>query len=107
MNDYDLIASFYDREHAQFDEDVELYRSFAELYTGPLLELACGSGRLLLPLAQDGYILTGVDTSAKMLELAQQRLQAEDLAEQVTLVRQDMCSLHLAQQFSLAFVALG
>ena len=107
MNEYDLIASFYDREHAQFDEDVDLYRSFAELYTGPLLELACGSGRLLLPLAQDGYTLTGVDTSAKMLELARQRVQEEDLSEHVTLVQQDMCALHLDQQFSLAFVALG
>src|SRR6266700_2348843 len=96
MNEYDLIAPFYDREHAQFDEDVDLYRSFAELYTGPLL-----------PLAQDGYTLTGVDTSAKMLELARQRVQEEDLADRVTLVQQDMSTLHLGQQFSLAFVALG
>jgi len=107
INDYDIIASFYDREHAQFDEDVDLYRSFAELYTGPLLELACGSGRLLLPLAQDGYTLIGVDTSAQMLALARQRLQEEDLSDRVTLVQQDMCALHLDQQFSLAFVALG
>ena len=70
MNDYDLIAPFYDIEHAQFDEDLELYRSFAELCTGPLLELACGSGRLLIPLAREGYTLTGVDTSEKMLSLA-------------------------------------
>jgi len=107
MNDYDLIAPFYDREHAQFDEDVDLYRSFAELYTGPLLELACGSGRLLLPLAQDGYTLIGVDTSAQMLTLARQRLQEEDLSDGLTLVHQDRWARHLAHQFSLAFVALG
>lgn len=107
MNDYDLIAPFYDMEHAQFDEDVDFYRSFAELCSGPLLELACGSGRLLAPLAHDGYTLTGVDTSEKMLALAQQHLKEENLAEHVTLIQQDMCTLSLTQQFSLAFVALG
>src|SRR5256886_2895533 len=75
MTDYDLIAPFYDIEHAHFDEDVSMYINFAELCTGPLLELACGSGRLLVPLASEGYTLTGVDTSEKMLSMAQQRLQ--------------------------------
>ena len=73
MNDYDLIAPFYDSEHAQFDEDLDLYRNFAELCSGSLLELACGSGRLLLPLAHEGHTLTGVDTSERMLALAQAR----------------------------------
>ena len=60
MNDYDLIAPFYDVEHARFDEDIDLYMNFAELRGGPLLELASGSGRLLLPLASEGYDITGV-----------------------------------------------
>ncbi len=75
MNDYDPIAPFYDIEHAHFDEDVDLYRDFAVVCNGPVLELACGSGRLLLPLAEDGYEVTGVDTSASMLSLARQKLQ--------------------------------
>ena len=107
MNDYDLIAPFYDIEHAQFDEDLELYRSFAELCTGPLLELACGSGRLLIPLAREGYTLTGVDTSEKMLSLAHEHLEQEQLTSRVTLVKQDIRELHLSQKFALAFVALG
>ena len=61
MKDYDLIAPFYDIEHAHFDEDLNLYMNFAELCGSPLLELACGSGRLLVPLAREGYELTGVD----------------------------------------------
>ncbi len=107
MNDYDLIAPFYDSEHAQFDEDLDLYRNFAELCSGSLLELACGSGRLLLPLAREGHTLTGVDTSERMLALAQARLQEENIASRVTLVQQDMCTLHLPQKYSLAFIALG
>src|SRR5229473_2535191 len=81
MNDYDLIAPFYDAEHGHFDEDLNLYSNFAELCGSPLLELACGSGRLLVPLAREGYELTGVDTSASML--------------------------NLGQKFRLAFIALG
>jgi cyclopropane fatty-acyl-phospholipid synthase-like methyltransferase len=107
MSDYDLIAPFYDIEHAQFDEDVHMYRNFAELRGSPLLELACGSGRLLLPLARDGYEITGVDNSTSMLKLAQGALQRAGLAERCKLVQQDMCMMRLGQKFRLAFAALG
>jgi SAM-dependent methyltransferase len=107
MTDYDLIAPFYDIEHAQFDEDLDLYRNFAELSGNPLLELACGSGRLLLPLAQDGYTLTGVDSSANMLKLARENLEQAGVAARCKLVQQDICTLHLEQKFRLAFIALG
>ena len=107
MNDYDLIAPFYDIEHAHFDEDVDVYLNFAELSGSPLLELACGSGRLLLPLAEAGFEVTGVDNSTNMLNLAEQRLQQAGLAARCTLVQQDMCSLHLDQKFRMAFIALG
>ena len=75
MHEYDLIAPFYDIEHDRFSEDLDMYRNFAELSGGKILELACGSGRVLLPLVEEGYELTGVDNSEKMLEIAQQRLQ--------------------------------
>lgn len=107
MSDYELIAPFYDIEHAHFDEDLDMYQKFAEMGYGPVLELACGSGRLLIPLAREGYELTGVDTSKEMLLLAQQHLEQAELAAYVTLVQQDMCTLHLPQKFRLAFVALG
>ena len=107
MNDYDLIAPFYDIEHAQFDEDLDMYRNFAESCVGPILELACGSGRLLVPLAHEGYELVGIDSSAAMLELARQHLQQAGLASHCKLVQQDLCTLNLGQKFHLAFIALG
>ena len=107
MNDYDLIAPFYDIEHIQFDEDLDMYRNFAGLCTGSLLELACGSGRLLVPLAAEGYTLTGIDTSEKMLSLARERLQEAELFSRVKLVQQDMRVLRISEKFCLAFVALG
>ncbi|HLX41221.1 MAG TPA: class I SAM-dependent methyltransferase [Ktedonobacteraceae bacterium] len=110
MSDYDLIAPFYDIEHARFDDDLDMYQNYAGLSSGPLLELACGSGRLLVPLAHDGYTLTGVDNSVQMLALAQARLQEEGLLSRVTLIQQDITSLQLLplpQKYRLAFIALG
>lgn len=110
MSDYDLIAPFYDIEHARFDDDLDMYQNYAELAHGPLLELACGSGRLLVPLARDGYILTGVDSSEQMLALASEHLQKEELLSRVTLVQEDITRLQLPplpQKYRLAFIALG
>src|SRR6266699_4367389 len=109
MSDYDQIAPFYDIEHAQFGEDLELYRNFAELCGpgGPLLELACGSGRLLVPLAREGYVLTGVDSSKSMLNLARHALERAGVAEQCTLAQENMSTVRLGQKFRLAFIALG
>lgn len=107
MNEYDQIAPFYDIEHMHFREDLDMYHNYAELSRGRLLELACGSGRVLLPLASEGYELAGVDTSAVMLDLARQHLQEAGVAERCTLVQQDMRALTLGEKFRLAFIALG
>lgn len=67
---YATIAELYDLEHAGFDDDVEMYRQFARASDGPILELACGTGRILAPLAADGHHVTGLDSSGPMLDRA-------------------------------------
>ncbi|GAC1402962.1 MAG: class I SAM-dependent methyltransferase [Ktedonobacteraceae bacterium] len=107
MNTYDVIAPFYDVEHTHFNEDLDMYQNFAEASGGTLLELACGSGRVLIPLAQAGYDVVGVDTSALMLALAQQHIQEANVATRCELVQQDMTTLRLGRKFRMAFIALG
>ena len=107
MNTYDLIAPFYDAEHANFGDDLDMYQNFAEASGGPILELACGSGRVLVPLATLGYEMVGVDTSASMLALARQRIQVEVLNVRCELVQQDMTKMHLGRKFRMALIALG
>jgi ubiquinone/menaquinone biosynthesis C-methylase UbiE len=107
MNEYDLIAPFYDIEHAGFSEDLDMYINFAELCGGKILELGCGSGRILLPLAEEGHEVVGVDSSAAMLDIARQRATAEGLSNRVRLVQQDLVDLNLDQKFRMAFIALG
>jgi len=107
MNTYDLIAPFYDIEHSHFSEDLDMYQNFAETSNGAILELACGSGRVLLPLAQAGYEVVGVDTSAPMLALAQQTMQTAGNSLRYELVQQDMATMKLGRKFRMAFIALG
>lgn len=105
---YDLIAPWYDLEHAEFAEDLELYRGFAEATGGPVLEIGCGSGRLLVPLAAAGYAVTGVDSSTVMLARCQAAVTAAGVGARVTLTPGDMTDLHLLRRdYRLIFVALG
>lgn len=71
---YATIPELYDLEHDGFDDDIEMYRQFAYATGDPILELACGTGRILAPLAADGHRVTGTDRSAPMLDRARVRL---------------------------------
>ncbi|MFF7795176.1 daptide-type RiPP biosynthesis methyltransferase [Streptomyces sp. NPDC007991] len=76
---------------------------------GPVLELACGSGRLTLPLLLAGHQVTGVDTSASLLAaLAAQvgRLPARRAADRLTVLRQDMLTLDLDTRFEAALLGI-
>ena len=104
---FDRLARFYDWEHAGYLDDLPLYRGLAERVGGPILEAACGSGRLLLPLARSGYEVVGLDTSPPMLRLAEAALAREPaLADRVHLVEGDLRTTRLGRQFGLAIVAL-
>lgn len=107
MADFDRFARFYDLDYEPFQDDVALYLGFAERTGGPLLELGCGTGRLLLPLARAGFGVTGVDMSPKMLDIARQKAAAAGLEGQVTLLQADMRQVDLPQRFRMAFIALN
>ena len=105
---YDQIARFYDLTHANLTADLPFVVQLAAAANGPILELGCGSGRLLLPLARVGYTITGIDSSPEMLARARGRLAQEDTAVQsrVTLHQADMTSFALpdAPPFGLAII---
>lgn len=98
------LARIYDA--FPFDADVPFYLELARQADGPVLEVGCGTGRLLLPLARAGVSVVGVDTSPHMLALAEQKLaeEADQVRSRVRLVRADMRTLALDQRFGLAFV---
>lgn len=86
---YDEIAAYYDLEHRAFTDDIELYLQFIEAAGDPVIELGCGTGRILRGIAEAGFSVTGVDSSAPMLEFARQSLESDELLERVSLVHSD------------------
>jgi SAM-dependent methyltransferase len=107
MDQFDLYARFYDLNLGDFDADLLMIQQFAARCGSPVLELACGTGRVLLPLARQGYQVSGVDISPAMLEVARDKVAAEGLADRVTLVEGDMRDFALDGRFNLAFVAVN
>jgi SAM-dependent methyltransferase len=73
---YDEIASFYDPWSRSVTEDVGFYVDEALASGGPVVELAVGTGRIAVPIAQAGIDVIGVDSSPAMLAVA--RTAAED-----------------------------
>jgi SAM-dependent methyltransferase len=102
MDSYAPIARFYDLENAEFTEDLPFWADLAREQDGPILELGCGSGRVLLHLAREGFAVTGVDSSPAMLALARRRLALQmAIAERIDLHQDDFTRLHLGKTYSL------
>ena len=101
---FDRFARFYDEDYRHYDEDIEAIVHLAQEMDGPVLELGCGTGRLLLPLAATGLPVTGVDISPALLGRARDKLATIANGEQVQLVEGDLRELALSQRdFAFAF----
>ena len=74
---WDEYAAFYDWENARTlgRRDVPFWRRLAAQVEGRVLELGCGTGRILVPLARAGIAMTGIDRSEPMLAFARRRVQ--------------------------------
>src|SRR5215216_3132795 len=95
---YADLPELYDLEHAGFRDDIELYLRLAEVVGDPILELGCGTGRVLLPLAAAGHRITGIDRSRPMLERARSTLKTNtsSLLRRVTLSEGSMTEAECA-----------
>jgi ubiquinone/menaquinone biosynthesis C-methylase UbiE len=102
---YAEIAPFYDLEFDSFDADVELYRGYAQMVGGPILELGCGTGRLLRPLSDSGFPVTGVDNSKSMIDVARKRIAGLD--NQIRLINGDMRDLRSFEKYSYRLVIVA
>lgn len=89
--------------------DVDLYCRYAEKTGGPVLELACGTGRLALPLAQHGFDVWGVDLSRDMLNQFYRKLDAssDEIRTRIHLTYGDMTNFDLNMEFGLVFIGFS
>lgn len=106
MNTYDPFARYYDADFHGYSEDVPFFRELSRRAGGPILELMCGTGRLLLPLAEDGHPITGVDISPAMLAVARHHLDEAGLS--ASLIEGDVRSVDLpSHAYTMAFIAVN
>lgn len=100
-------AALYDWEYRRRREDVAFYRMLAGERDGPVLDLGCGSGRVMLPLVRDGHRVCGVDLSPDMLARASQRLRRMGARRRnnALLVRGDLRALPVRGRFPLVIAA--
>lgn len=106
MAKYVDFAEYYDFDH-DITLDVGFYLDFAREYGSPVLELACGTGRLLVPLAEAGFEVHGIDLSENMLALCRQKISERHLDGRVHLTLANMTQFDLVRKdFALVFIAL-
>ena len=94
---YDYVIPYRTRE------DVPFFVEAARVSGGPVLELGCGTGRVLIPTARAGIEIVGIDSSPHMLQVCQNRLVSESKAVQqrVRLIQADMRGFAVDQAFPL------
>ncbi|MGW8482904.1 class I SAM-dependent methyltransferase [Microbacterium sp. NPDC055903] len=96
-------ARLYDMLFPASDAAVDFYRAEADRSGGHVLELGCGTGHKLIPIAADGHPSVGLDLSLDMLAQAQQK--AEERGVSVEWRQGDMCAFDLDNEFDLVFIA--
>lgn len=100
-------AALYDWEYRRRRDDVRFYRALADECGGPILDLACGTGRLLAPLVRDGHQVVGLDREPAMLARASARVARLPLVarRRALLVRGDLGALPFRPRGRLAVAA--
>lgn len=100
----DLIydAKIYDGMNTD-QADLQFYRRWIpQNKNSRILELCCGTGRLTLPIARDGYDISGVDYTASMLEQA--KVKASEAGLEIRFIEADIRTLDLQEKYDLIFI---
>jgi SAM-dependent methyltransferase len=104
MSAYDRIARIYDPWSRSVVEDVSFYVEEAIRAEGRMLELGVGTGRIAVPVAAAGVAVTGVDTSAGMLDVARERAELAGVGGLVDLREGDMRDPPVDGEFALVAI---
>lgn len=94
--DYEKIARFYDL-YVQYQDDIPFYIEELSQISGRVLELTCGTGRISIPLKQEGIKLTCIDSSPAMLRIFKEKLR--HVQDGIQLLAADIMQFSLRTQY--------
>jgi SAM-dependent methyltransferase len=106
-DEYSSVAEFYDFVVPYCQrQDVVFFVEMARQSAGPVLELGCGTGRVLIPAARAGVEIVGLDSSSKMLGVCREKLALEpdEVQSRVKLAKGDMRRFDLNKRFHLVMI---
>ncbi len=95
----------YDQRYNTMTEDIPFWIRRAKEYGDPILELAVGTGRVAIPLAREGFKITGIDLSDSMTSLGKDK--AAEKGVEIDWVKEDIRDFHLGKKFKLAIFPLN
>ncbi|MCY4018324.1 MAG: class I SAM-dependent methyltransferase [Chloroflexi bacterium] len=99
---YTRVARFYDAENADKTDDLQLYSRLAEEYKGDILDVGCGTGRVLIHLARQGHRVHGIDNDGAMLERLAVKLEESALLdENISAINVDVLNHEYQTRFAL------
>lgn len=108
IDPYAVLAKYYDGAYAAMKDliDVPFYVDLAKRIGGPVLEIGCGTGRVLLPIARAGITIHGVDRSLSMLGILHQKIEREppDVRDRVRTHNGDMRNFRVEQKYPLVII---
>jgi SAM-dependent methyltransferase len=85
-------------------EDIAFWKDLAADLDRPILDLGCGTGRVLVPLVKAGHKIIGLDINFAYLEYLQDHLE-EQYKSKVRLIQGNFSAFHFSQTFGLIFMA--
>ena len=108
VDSYRISAKYYDGAYGAMKDQIDapFYCELARQSGGPVLEIGCGTGRILRAIAREGIAIHGVDNSAPMLARLEENLALEklEIRDRVSLHAGDMRNFRLNRKFPLVMI---
>lgn len=110
MAEWDVVAEYYDLLFGDRTVDIPFWVKLSKRFGSPILELACGNGRITFPIAKAGIEVTGIDISEKMLDKGKEKLVLEpkEIQDRIKFIKADINSFQIpSKKFKAIFSPWG
>ena len=104
LNNFDEWATIYDDVYQNLNHDIPFYLQQAVISGGPILELGCGTGRISISLASQGFEVVGIDISGAMVEKAKEKALEQGPLPHLSFYEKDMRFLDFDRLFNLIII---